>query len=130
MKVTNSKFCSVQEHFKKHVGNHFKKNFPDYFSYVTPAVRDQEQDSGRAKGGLAQLHSSLIDMKTERVKTRNFRLQAQILYFPNIRLLWINSYFPTDPQSQNFNDDELAPVLAEAEEILDSAEYDHVLWGG
>ena len=42
----------------------------------------------------------------------------------------MNSYFPTDPQTLNFNDDELAEVLREAEEVLDNSEYDHVLWGG
>ena len=78
IRVTNCDFCSVQEHFKKNVGNHFVKNFPDYHSYVTRAVRDAEQDVGRPKGGLAQLHNAMLDIKTERIKTKSFRLQAQI----------------------------------------------------
>ena len=130
LRVTNSDFCSIQEHFKKNVGSYFNKQFPEYYSYIKPAVRDAEQDVGRAKGGLAQLQNAILDIKSERVKTTHFRLQAQILHFKNVKLLWINSYFPTDPQTQNFNDDDLAEVLREAEEVLDSSEYDHVLWGG
>ena len=71
----------------------------------------------------------MVDIKTERVKTKCLRLQAQILHFPNVRLLWINSYFPTDPQTQNFNDNDLTEVLTEAKQILDNSDYDHVLWG-
>ena len=130
MRVTNCDFCSVQEHFKKNVGNHFVRNFPEYHSYVNPAVRDPEQDTGRPKGGLAQLHNTMINMKTERVKTKCYCLQAQILHFPNVKLLWINSYFPTDPQTMNYNDDELLEVLTEAENMLDIEEFDHVLWTG
>ena len=128
--VTNCDFCSVQEHFKKNVGNHFARNFPEYYSYVIPAVRGAEQDVGRPKGGLAQLHNAMIDIKSERVKTKCFRLQAQILHFPNIQLLWINSYFPTYSQTQNFNDDDLLEVLREAEDLSDNEQFDHVLWGG
>ena len=130
MRVTNCDFCSIQEHFKKNVGSYFSKKFPEYYSYITPAVREAERDVGRAQGGLAQLHNAMINIKTERVKTKSFRLQAQVLHFSNMKLLWINSYFPTDSQAQNFNDDELSAVLVEAEEILDHVEYDHVLWGG
>ena len=71
----------------------------------------------------------MVDIKTERVKTKCLRLQTQILHFPNVRLLWINSYFPTDPQTQNFNDNDLTEVLTEAKQILDNSDYDHVLWG-
>ena len=130
LKVTNTDFCMIQEHFRKNIGSYFSSRFPEYTSHVAPAARDQEQDSGRPKGGLAQLSNAMLNIKTERIKSNIFRLQAQVLTFPNIKLLWINTYFPTDPRTQNFNDDELMSVLREAEHIMDNNEYDHVLWGG
>ena len=45
VKVTNSNFVAVQEHFKKtkSVDTFFREQFSDYYSYVIPAVREQNQ---------------------------------------------------------------------------------------
>ena len=60
----------------------------------------------------------------------NFRVQAQILHLQHVSLLWINSYFPTDPQTPNFDDTELLKLLHEVENIMDSQEFDHVIING
>ena len=93
--VTKTDFCSVQEHFKKNPGSFFKDNFTALDTYFIPAFREKERDTGRAKGGLAQLNSTKYKLKKVRIPTKTFRLQAQVLHFPNTILLWINSYFPT-----------------------------------
>ena len=129
-KVTQTDFCSIQEHFKKNKGSFFKDNFTEYDTYFIPAFREKERDSGRAKGGLAQLSSTKYKLKTVRIPTKNFRLQAQVLHFPNTVLLWINSYLPTDPLTIRFNDEELLEVLNEVENIMDKTEFDNILWGG
>ena len=126
----NVDFISIQEHFKKNIGNFFSDQFPDFSSNIVPAVRAQDQDSGRPKGGLAQLISSRHQIKTSRIKTKNFRIQAQILHLKHISLLWINTYSPTDPQTINFDDTELLEMLNEVESIMDTQEFDHVLWNG
>ena len=57
-KTCNIDLLQLQEHFKatKSIEAFFRKNFENtYDSYVIPAYREQFQDSGRAKGGLAQL---------------------------------------------------------------------------
>ena len=99
-------------------------------SYVIPAYRDQCQDSGRPKGGLAQLTSKRLQVKSQRISTKNFRIQAQVLHFPTTKLLWINSYLPNDPQTINFDDHELLETLAEIENIMDTSDYDDVCWLG
>ena len=50
--------------------------------------------------------------------------------FPNITALWINSYFPTDSQTLQFDNTELVGLLEEAERIMDTNEFDHVIWSG
>ena len=35
------------------------------------------------------------------------------MYFEEYRLLWMNAYFPTDPQTNNYDDTELLEVLGE-----------------
>ena len=47
-------YVCFQEHFKKNVGNFFSSYFPGFSSYIVPATRGQNQESGRPKGGLAQ----------------------------------------------------------------------------
>ena len=84
---------------------------------LPPAFREMERDSGRANGGLAQLSSNNCKVKTVRIPTKNFRLQAQVQHFPKTRLLWINSYLPTDPLTVRFNDEELIEVLTEVENL-------------
>ena len=123
-------FVSIQEHFKKNVGSFFENKFPDYFSFIVPAARADNQDSGRPKGGLAQLQSSRLQLKTKRISSPNTRLQAQILEFPNISLLWINTYFPTDPQTMNLENDELQHLLRDIRNIIENEEFDHVMISG
>ena len=125
-------FLQLQEHFRasKTVDNYFKKEFPSKDSYVIPAHREPGQDSGRPKGGLAQISDKSLDIRRERINSRSFRLQAQVLHFGDFKLLWINAYFPTDPQTVNFDQTELLQVQTEIESILDSSNYDEVLLGG
>ena len=89
----------IQEHFKsnKSVDTFFKKQFITSDSYVIPAHRETFQDNGRAKGGLAELSAKHLNIKKERIKTKSWRVQAQILHIENYRLMWINCYLPTDP---------------------------------
>ena len=72
-----SKTCEIdllqlQEHFKatKSIETFFKKHFENFDSYVIPAYREPFQDSGRAKGGLAELSSKYLKIKKERIKTK------------------------------------------------------------
>ena len=125
-------YLSLQEHFKwsRTTSKFFSDNFDQFNSYVIPAYRPKLQVSGRAKGGLAQLSMKKIDILKDRVVTKSWRIQAQILKFPNSRLLWINTYLPTDPLTVQFDDSELVEVLSEVETIMDSADFDDVLWNG
>ena len=43
---------------------------------------------------------------------------------------WINCYFPTDPQTLQFDDQELLTVLEELENVLDNNIYDDCILGG
>ena len=95
-----------------------------------PAVRSENQDSGRPKGGIAQLSRKSLRVQVERIKTNNSRIQAQVLVFPTTRIIWINTYMPTDPQTQTFDDKELLDVLFEVEHILDSTLFDDCIWQG
>ena len=67
-------------------------------------------------------------IKKLRLKTDSYRVQAQVLFLPTTRLLWLNSYMPVDPQTISYGSDELNIVLAEVERIIDTAEFDDIIW--
>ena len=125
-------YLSIQEHFKscKSTDKYFKDSFKEFFSYVIPGHRPPGQDNGRAKGGLAQLSRKNIPVKKDRVPTRTWRLQAQILNFSSTRILWINSYLPTDPQRADYDTTELLEILGEVEILLTSIQFNDVVWAG
>ena len=105
--------------------------FPNSDNYIVPGVRSEGKDTGRAKGGLAQLAAKNLSLRKERVTTSHRRLQAQILHCAGgQRILWLNVYFPTDQRVQNYNEPELLEVLNEIEKVLENCEYDDCCIGG
>ena len=130
--VTNADFVSVQEHFKKtkSIEKFFSDEFPNSHSFIVPGHRDPGQELGRPKGGLAMLSNKGKNVRKCRVSTKSFRIQAQVLILPNTRLLWINCYMPVDPHTIMYNDEELLIVLREVENIMDTSDYDDVIWIG
>ena len=106
-------YLSIQEQFKcnKTTDKFFRDNYNFYHSYVIPGHRAPGQDHGRAKAGLAQLSKKSLAVRKDRVVTRNFRIQAQVLNFSSRRILWLNVYLPTAPQTLvQFDDTELVQV--------------------
>ena len=133
-----SKTCDIdilqlQEHFEasRSAETLFKTNFDKNLdSYVVPAYREPFQDSGRAKGGLAQLLKKDLNIKKERIQTKSWRLQTQILHFDHYKIIWFNCYMPTDPQTLLYDEAELLPILIEIENILESNSFDDCILAG
>ena len=122
----------LQEHFKatKNVDSFFKNNFKHYDSFVIPAQRENYQTSGRAKGGLSQMTRKSLNIKKERLETKSWRIQAQIVHISSYKFLWINTYLPTDPLTIVFDDRELDIVLMELENLIEKhSNIDWVIGG-
>ena len=132
METCDVSFCGIQEHFKKtrSLNSFFKTAFPGSIASVVPGHREEGRDTGRAQGGLAQLTSKKVEVRGEYLSSSTWRLQAQILHFGEYKLLWMNVYFPSDPQILNFNDAELLEVQLEVEKLLEAGGYDDCICGG
>ena len=128
--TANIDFFSIQEHFNATKSSYkfFCDQFPTYNPYVIPAVRSKNQTTGRPKGGIAQFMILDFKIESERISTKSDRIQAQILVFPAIRVLWINTYLPNDPLTIEFDDNELLNVLHEVESIFDTHNFDDCIW--
>ena len=79
-------FLQLPEHFKitKSSEQFFRKEFPENDSFIMPGYREPFQDSGRAKGGLAQLSCKYLVVKKERLVQNYWRIQSQILHLTPI----------------------------------------------
>ena len=132
MKTCKIDLFQLQEHFKatKTIDSFFRKQFPMCDSFATLGYREPYQDSGRAKGGLAQLVGKAMNMKKEKISSQSWRIQAQVLHIEAYKLIWLNCYFPTDPQTIQYDDSELLEVLDEIESILDNNDFDDCIIGG
>ena len=108
---------------------YFKNKFATFSPYVIAAHRSYGQEYGRAKAGLAQLTRNDFEVKQTRVKTQNYRVQAQILRLSTNNILWINTYFPTDPMIiGDYDDSNLKKVLSEVGDLIKNSNYDDIVW--
>ena len=123
MKTCKIDFFQLQEHFKttKTLDSYFRKEFPTSDSYVIKGFRETFQDAGRAKGGLAQLTSKQMDIKKEKIPSKSWRIQSQILHMNSYKVIWFNCYFHTDPQTFQYDDGELMEVLNEIAQLRPSS---------
>ena len=124
-----SNILCLQEHFlldgkdKKHSNtNKLRKICGDrYDMFIVPAFKDISQVSkGRGIGGLATLWDKCLRKYVSQIKCSSTRLQATKFDFPSGSLLILNTYFPCDPRTINFNEDELLKLLAEIKMVMNS----------
>ena len=85
-------------------------------------------NSGRGRGGLAQLSLKSTAVARARVATKSPRLQAQTLTFLICKVLWVNGYMPCDPQLQTFDDNELVTTLGDMENLVTSNTDCEFVW--
>ena len=64
------------------------------------------------------------------ISPNHWRTQAVIVHTLECDILVINSYFPTDPKTQNFDAADLLSPLDAINEVLNTNKFDHVVWAG
>ena len=119
-----------QEHFLLKA-NSYKicQALQDFHCFIKPAVKNSH-DKGRPRGGLfiavpEKMKNIVID-----VSPNFWRLQAVIIKNPNSNILVINSYFPVDPRTQNFDAAELLETLEFIRNIINDNDFTNLLWIG
>ena len=99
--------------------------------FILPAYKENNQVTrGRGKGGLVTMWKKALTKYVSKVKCANFRIQATKFTFPSGPVLVINSYFPCDPRTDNFDDSELTTLLADLRSAIQSSECNNVLLAG
>ena len=82
-----------------------------------------ESTYGRPKNGIFIAVPKEIKENVKDISPNHWRTQAVIVHTLECDILVINSYFPTDPKTQNID---VADLLS----ILNTNKFDHVVWAG
>ena len=116
---------SLQEHFlMSRFLDRIEKLLPDNLCvYSVAAFKEEDIRRGRGKGGLSMIWPKCLDKFITRIPSKSTkRVQACLINFPRTKILWLNSYFPTDPQTPNFDDSELRETLAAIKKVIENNE--------
>ena len=118
--------CAIQEHMQLE-GNlcRIASKFNSYETFSIPAFKNNEViHQGRPSGGLSLIYSRKIMKYVEHITAPNsYRVQGIKIKLPQQTFVFINTYFPTDPRNENFDDSELIETLEDINFILDTCEH-------
>ena len=116
---------SMQEHMQLKSNLYkIKSNLHGYEAFSLPAYKSNEFiHKGRPSCGLSILYRrDLMNYVEHFVVPNSARVQAIKVTLPNAKFVIVNSYFPTDPRTVNFDDTELLKVLQDIRFVLDSCD--------
>ena len=82
------------------------------------------------KNGMFIALPKEIKENVKDISPNHWRTQAVIVHTLECDILVINSYFPTDPKTQNFDAADLLSTLDAINEVLNTNKFDHVVWAG
>ena len=117
-----------QEHFMLKSNSYkIRKAFPGYFVILKPAVKNTP-DKVRPKGGLFIAVPDLFKNEVKDISPSFWRTQGIILKIRSSRILLINSYFPTDPGTQVFDETELLETIQSVKEVVEGNDFDQIVW--
>ena len=100
----------------------------DSHIYFKEAV--MESSYGRPKNGMFIAVPKEIKENVMDVSPDQWRTQAILVNTVNCKILVINSYFPTDPKTHDFDAADLLSTLATINDVLNTNNFDHIVWAG
>ena len=120
--VTHSvAICGIQEHWLLNPNLYkLKENMTDYEVFAIPAVKS-DNCPGRPSSGLAIFFHKQLAKFVSHIKVPDSkRVHAIQVNLSSGSYVFINCYFPTDPQTNNFDETELYNTLQDINFIFDT----------
>ena len=120
---------SNQENFLLQGNRYLAKNcLLDARLVFKKAVKDNFE--GRPKNGMFVAVPDVIKQQANDVSPAHWRIQAIILSTSRNRILFINSYFPTDPKTATSDTSDLHSTLSAINSVIQDNEFDKLIWTG
>ena len=121
--------CNQENFVLKANSYKIRKALPGYYAIIKPAIKTSH-DKGRPKGGLFIAVPEIIKNEVKDVSSGFWRTQAITITINNSRILLINSYFPTDPGTVVFDENELFETIQSIRNVINESNFDHIYWLG
>jgi hypothetical protein len=120
--------CNQENFVLKSNAYLIRQALPDHHIFFNPATK--EGLDGRPKNGMFVAVPNLIKELVKDVSPHSKRMQSVMFSFDTCKILLINTYFPNDPKTSDFDDTELSLLLSQIKSAIDDNEFDHVIITG
>jgi len=121
--------CNREDFILKDNAFKIRQAFPSFHILVNPAIKNS-LDSGRPGCGMFIAFPDSIKNHVEDISPNFWRVQAAKINFSNMRILLINSYFPTDPQRDYVDDTDLQETISYIKILVNNTDCEGVLLAG
>ena len=121
--------CNQENFLLRSSSYKINRTFPSHHCFINPAIKTSH-DKGRARNGMfIAVPTCMINTVTD-VSPGHWRIQALTITSSSSTTLLINSYFPVDPKTNNFDELELNETLQVINCVLEENTFQSVLFLG
>ena len=118
-----------QENFlSKANGFIIEKCLPDYHIFFKPATK--KDLNGRPHTGMFVAVPICLKESVQDVSPLSSRIQSILIETQNDKIMLLNTYFPTDPRCNDFDETDPLFTLSGVKEVIDSHDFDRLVWTG
>ena len=119
--------CNQENFLYKSSAYKVQQALPGAFIFFKPAHKDCPLSGGRPQNGMFIAIPQCLKSVSTNISPLHWRLQAIKIQLETASLVIINSYFPNDPHTANFDDAELNIVLEEIRALIHGHDFDYFL---
>ena len=105
-----------------------KKILPEYHIVFKPAIKNGFD--GRPSNGMFIAIPTYLKENVTDVSPKSTNIQGIIIKENDTCTLLLNTYFPTDPRKDDFDDTELQLLLSDVSTTIDKSGCDEVILAG
>ena len=106
-----------------------EKCLPDHHIFFKPANTKNDLN-GRPKNGMFVAVPICLKESVQDVSPLSSRIQRILIETQNDKIMLLNTYFPTDPRSNDFDETDLLLTLSGVKEVIDNHDFDRLVWTG
>ena len=105
-----------------------EKCLPDHHMFFKPATKKNLND--RPKNGMFVAVPICLKESVQDVSPLSPRIQSILIKTQNDKIMLLNTYFPTDPRCNDFDEADLLLTLSGVKEVIENHDIDRLVWTG
>ena len=120
--------CNQENFLLKANGFIIEKYLPDHHIFFKPATKNDL--NGRPKYGMFVAVPICLKESVQDVSPLSSRIQGIFIETQNDKIMLLNTYFPTDPRCNDFDETDHLLTLFGVKEVIDNHDFDRLVWTG